>query len=199
MGIFTQSLETIPAPIPYLTAEPARVDRWRTRLAAWPGFKVGIAWQGNPKHTRDRDRSFPLVHFETLAAIETVRLVSLQKGYGVEQIRELRGRFPLIELGDELDPGLEMMQDTPAAMMSLDLVITPDTSLAHLAGALGVPVWIALPKSPDWRWLIGREDSPWYPTARLFRQSDRGRWSPVFDRISAALKEHTSRRGTQTG
>jgi tetratricopeptide (TPR) repeat protein len=189
MGLFTTTLETIPASIPYLTTDPARIDRWRERLSPLPGFKVGIAWQGNPKHTRDRDRSFPLAHFERLARIGGVQLISLQKGSGTEQLRELGGRFPVVDLGDDVDPGLATIQDTPAVMMSLDLVITPDTSLAHLAGALGIPVWIALPFAPDWRWLIGREDSPWYPTARLFRQTERGRWGPVFDRMAVALEE----------
>jgi Glycosyltransferase family 9 (heptosyltransferase) len=130
-----------------------------------------------------------LIHFEKLAAIPGVRLISLQRAYGAEQIRELDGRFPIIDLGAEADPDRTMMEDTPAIMMGLDLVITPDTALAHLAGALGVPVWIALPSSPDWRWLLDREDSPWYPTARLFRQSKRGRWDLVFDRIARALEE----------
>lgn len=188
MGLFTRTLDAIPAPVPYLRADPVRMDRWRQRLAAWPGFQVGIAWQGNPRHTRDRDRSFPLALFERLARIEGVRLISLQKGYGSEQLRELGDRFPVVDLGDEVDPGLETMEDTPALMMSLDLVITPDTSLAHLAGALGVPIWIPLPRSPDWRWFLERDESPWYPTARLFRQTARSQWGPVFDRIAAALE-----------
>ncbi len=189
MCLFTQTVAAIPASIPYLRAEPARVNRWRARLAAWPGFKVGIAWQGNPKHSRDRDRSFPLSRFERLAEIEGVRLISLQRGEGTEQLRELGGRFPVIDFGDAVDPALAMMEDTPAIMMGLDLVIAPDTALAHLAGALGVPIWVALPMGPDWRWMLDREDSPWYPTARLFRQTELGRWDTVFDRIAAALTE----------
>jgi Flp pilus assembly protein TadD len=189
IGLFTKGLDGIPASIPYLRAVDELVDRWRARLAAWPGFRVGITWQGNPKHTRDRDRSFRLIEFERLAGIEGVRLISLQKGYGAEQLHDLGGRFPVIDLGAELDPELATMQDTPAVMMGLDLLITPDTGLAHLAGALGRPVWIALPKAPDWRWFLGREESPWYPTARLFRQSEQGCWGPVFDRLAAALEE----------
>ena len=189
MCLYTKAVEAIPAAIPYLRADATRVERWRERLTDGPALKVGIAWQGNPKHNRDRDRSFPLIHFERLAAIEGVRLFSLQKGIGVKQIRELASRFPLVELGDELDPDQLVIQDTPAVMMNLDLVITPDSMLAHLAGALGVPVWIALPFSPDWRWLLDRDDSPWYPTARLFRQGERGRWDHVFDRIARALAE----------
>ncbi len=189
MGLFTTTLETIPASIPYLTAEAARVERLEARLTAWPGFKVGIVWQGNPRHTRDPDRSFRLAEFERLAGIEGVRLINLQKGSGAEQLGKLAARFSVIDLGEEVDPGLTTMSDTPALMMGLDLVITPDTVLAHLAGALGIPVWIALPLAPDWRWLTRREDSPWYPTARLFRQSERDRWDIVFDRIAAALNE----------
>ncbi len=189
MGLFTKNVEAIPAPIPYLRTDAARVERWRKHLAGGPRLKVGIAWQGNPEHTRDRDRSFLLAHFERLAAIDGVGLFSLQKGFGAEQVRELAGRFPVFELGDRLDPNSLVIQDTPAVMKALDLVITADTMLAHLAGALGVPVWIALPFSPDWRWLLGRDDSPWYPTARLFRQSESGRWDLVFDRIARALDE----------
>jgi hypothetical protein len=187
MGLFTSSVESIPAPIPYLTVEPGRAARWRERLNRIPGFKVGIVWQGNPKHTRDRDRSFRLANFEKLARIEGVQLISLQKGLGAEQIQELGGRFPVVEFGDEVDPGMKTILDTPAIMMNLDLVITPDTALAHIAGALGVPLWIALPFAPDWRWMLDREDSPWYPSARLFRQTEIRRWSPAFDQMASAL------------
>jgi hypothetical protein len=195
MCLFTKTEQAIPARNPYLRAEVARVDRWRARMAAWPGLKVGIAWQGNPKHARDRDRSFSLAQFERLASLKGVHLVSLQKRFGVEQLKELSGRFPVVDLGDDVDADSTMIQDTPAVMMNLDLVITPDTMVAHLAGALGVPVWITLAKSPDWRWLLGRDDSPWYPTARLFRQPDHGRWDLVFDRIAAALEAKIASRG----
>jgi hypothetical protein len=188
MCLFTRTAQEIPATVPYLRADPVRIARWREHLDAWPGFKVGIAWQGNPKHTRDRDRSFRLTHLEKLAGVEGVRLISLQKGYGAEQLDSVVDRFAVVDLGALVDPEPATMQDTPAVMMSLDLFITPDTSLAHLAGALGVPVWIALPAAPDWRWMLERTDSPWYPSARLFRQTERGHWDPVFDRILAALK-----------
>jgi hypothetical protein len=188
MGLFKTRIDTIPAPIPYLTADSQRVAHWREVLARLPGFKVGIAWQGNPRHTRDADRSFPLTQFENLAAIPGVKLVNLQKGFGSEQLARLDSRFPVIDFGDAVDPGLATMEDTPALMMSLDLIVTPDSSLAHLAGALGLPVWIALPRAPDWRWFIDREDSPWYPTARLFRQARRCEWEPVFERIATELE-----------
>ena len=149
MGFFTTSLEAIPAPIPYLRAEAVRVEFWRQRLIAWPALKVGIAWQGNPRHTRDPDRSFPLARFQRLARIEGVQLINLQKGFGTEQLRDMGSLFTVVDFGEEVDPGLTNMWDTPALMTALDLVITPDTSLAHLAGALGIPVWIALPRAPE--------------------------------------------------
>ena len=128
-----------------------------------------------------RSRSFlPIACFEPLARLTGVRLISLQKHAGREQIAEFAARFPIIDLGDRLDETSGAYFDTPAAMLSLDLVITPDSSLAHAAGALGVPVWLALPYVPEFRWLLDREDSPWYPTMRLFRQTSPGDWPGVF-------------------
>jgi hypothetical protein len=175
----------VPADVPYLDAEPQLVAAWRRRLGSYPGFKVGIAWQGNPNHRRDRLRSSPLVQFAPLARVPGVHLLSLQKGAGCEQLPALQGRFPVTDLGSRLDDFL----DTAAVMKSLDLVISVDTAIAHLAGALGVPVWVALPFAPDWRWLLDREDSPWYPTMRLLRQTRPGRWEDVFHRIAEALQE----------
>lgn len=186
--------ETIPAAIPYLAAEPARVERWRDRLGALAGFKVGVAWQGNPANPVDRARSFPLARLEPLARVAGVRLVSLQSRHGVEQIAALNGRFPIHELGDDFDRGPGAFLDAAAVLASLDLVVVADSALAHLAGALGVPVWIPLSTAADWRWLDGRDDSPWYPSARLFRQDAPRAWDPVFDRIAAALAEEVSKR-----
>ena len=146
---------------------------------------VGIAWQGNPKHIRDRYRSFPLTCFEPLARVLGVRLFSLQTGFGTEQLAEVGDRFRVVDLGSRLHD----FMDTAAVMMNLDLVVTVDSAPAHLAGALGVPVWVALPFVPDWRWLLKREDSPWYPTMRLFRQAAPGDWSGVFERMAQALEE----------
>jgi hypothetical protein len=129
-----------------------------------------------------------LAQFAPLARVPGVRLLSLQKGLGREQIPALRGLFPVTDLGAELDEATGPFLDTAAVMMNLDLVVTSDTSIAHLAGALGVPVWVALQDVPDWRWLLDREDSPWYPTMRLFRQTTPGRWEDVFDRIAEALR-----------
>ena len=134
----------------------------------------------------DRARSIPLSCFEPLAGLPGVRLLSLQKGAGAEELQDARGRFPVADLGSRLDD----FMDTAAVMKNLDLVITCDTAVAHLAGALGAPVWVAIPLAPDWRWLLDRSDSPWYPTMRLFRQDRRGDWQGVFQRIEAALRQH---------
>jgi tetratricopeptide (TPR) repeat protein len=192
-GIFHTSPRDIPATIPYLFAGPGLIQRWRQELGGIAGLKVGIAWQGNPKYPNDRDRSIPLGCFEPLARCSGVRLLSLQKGAGVEQLQHLAERFPVTELGSRL----EDFTDTAALMMSLDLVVTSDTAIAHLAGALGVPVWVALSFVPDWRWLLDRDDSPWYPTMQLFRQDKRGDWQGVFQRIEAALGQRMASRAVR--
>jgi tetratricopeptide (TPR) repeat protein len=188
-GILKTSLETVPARIPYLAARPALVERWRTRLSGLDGFKIGIVWQGNPKNTRDRLRCVPLRCFAPLARIPGVRLLSLQKGAGAEQLAEVRDLFAVTDFAGELDEQSGPFMDTAALMKNLDLVIASDTAAAHLAGALGVPVWVALPFVPDWRWLLDRADSPWYPTMRLFRQERPGDWQGVFPRMESALRE----------
>jgi hypothetical protein len=175
---------------PYLKPEPARVEKWRDRLQATKGLRIGIAWQGNPAFYSDRFRSIPLVAFEPLARVPGANLFSLQKDVGVEQIRQLGGRFPVLDLGEELDRDAPFL-DTAAILASLDLVITSDTSIAHLAGALGARTWLATSFAPDWRWLLAREDSPWYSSLRSFRQSRLGDWSDVFERMAAALALET--------
>src|SRR5262245_45065940 len=191
-GVFQTTLVTVPADVPYLFADPARVERWRRELGG-EGFKVGIAWQGSLSFPGDRLRSIPLAHFAPLAGVEGVRLFSLQKGPGREQIRSTArvfasaGRLALTDLGERLDEQGAFL-DTAAVMKTLDLVITSDTAIAHLAGALGVPVWVALSIGPDWRWLLDREDCPWYPTMRLFRQRRQGDWDVVFERMAAELR-----------
>jgi tetratricopeptide (TPR) repeat protein len=174
----------------YLAAEAARLERWREKLADVRGFRVGIAWQGNPEHLFDGQRSVPLARFAPLAAIRGVRLVSLQKGFGSEQLAGCG--FDVYTLGDELDADGAFV-DTAAVMKQLDLVIACDTAAAHLAGALGVPVWVALSAHGDWRWFADRADSPWYPTMLLFRQARLDRWDDVFGRIAAALDALVSR------
>ncbi len=182
------TLETIPGGVPYLRVSEARVRQWRERLSQFTGLKVGIAWQGRPTHRDDRYRSIPLEQFAALAAVEGVRLLSLQKGHGHEQLAALAGRFRVVDLQQMIDPRAEPLVDVAAILLGLDLLVTCDTSLAHLAGALGVPVWVALPAYGDWRWLLERTDTPWYPTLRLFRQHQQGVWEPVFAKLAGELR-----------
>jgi hypothetical protein len=149
---------------------------------------VGINWQGNPEFAVDALRSIPLRHFAPLAACPNVKLYSLQKNFGREQLAALAGQMQIVDLGATLDEGTGAFVDTAAVMMNLDLVITSDTAMAHLAGALGVPVWVALQLRPNWRFLLDRDDSPWYPSMRLFRQRNFGDWADVFERIAAELQ-----------
>jgi len=190
---------TIPAGVPYLSAKPDLIASWRTALAGVAGLKVGIAWQGNRAFYSDRFRSIPLAEYLPLAAVPGVRLISLQKTDGVDQIEPVADRFNFVPLGAELDTTSGTFMDTAALMMNLDLVITSDTAIAHLAGGLGVPVWVALSVAPDWRFLLERSDSPWYPTMRLFRQTRFNQWSDVFQRIAAALASYGQDSHTPVG
>jgi ADP-heptose:LPS heptosyltransferase len=167
-----------------LMADSRLVAAWRERLSAIDGFRIGINWRGSNLRESHRNRDIPLALFASLADIPAVRLISLQKGAG----REKFAAASAVDLGDEIDTANGAFVDTAAIMMNLDLVITCDTSVAHLAGALGVPVWVALPFVPDWRWLLDRSDSPWYPTMRLFRQQTPADWDGVFKEITAALR-----------
>jgi tetratricopeptide (TPR) repeat protein len=183
---FHTDAATIPAKIPYLAADPALTAHWRRELAELPGIKIGIAWQGARDYHADPWRSIPLAQFAPLARLPGVRLVSLQKGFGSEQIATVD--FPVVDLSGRLDEAAGPFMDTAAVIAGLDLVVGPDTAIAHLAGALGAPIWIALQFSPNWRWLLDRDDSPWYPTARLFRQTTLGQWPDVFERIASAVE-----------
>jgi predicted O-linked N-acetylglucosamine transferase (SPINDLY family) len=187
--IFGSTLANLPANVPYVFADPRLVETWQQEFAAIPEAKIGIGWQGNPKYRDDRYRSIPLVHFAPLAAVPGVRLFSLQKGFGAEQLAAATDQLPVLDLAQRLDEVNGAFMDTAAVMKSLDLVITSDTATAHLAGALGVPVWLALPFAPDWRWLLDREDSPYYPTMRLFRQPQFGDWPAVFQRMAHELSQ----------
>ena len=172
---------TQPYATPYLTADETLVDAWRTRLEPLTGFRVGITWQGNPRYLRDRSRSVPLKHFGVLADIDGVTLVSLQKGdEGVSQIPAFAEHHALADIEKMVAHDSNIM-DAAAAIMNMDLVITSCTSIAHLAGALGVPTWVMLDSTGDWRWLQGRDDSPWYPSIRLYRRQVRGDWRGPFD------------------
>jgi Flp pilus assembly protein TadD len=186
-GILHTEPDTVPAAVSYLQANDKLVGHWRKELEPLRGFKIGIAWKGSPTHGYDRLRSVPLSHFAPLAKVPGVQLVSLQKRIGTDQLHSTECRFPVVDLGQRLDEESGAFMDTAAIMMNLDLVISSDTAVPHLAGALGVPVWVALPWVPDWRWLLEREDSPWYPTMRLFRQTRFGDWDGVFDRMAEEL------------
>jgi tetratricopeptide (TPR) repeat protein len=192
-GILGTTSSTVPAMVPYIHADDRLIEHWRGELAQFPGFKIGIGWQGSPGYRKDRERSIPLAKFAPLARLPGVQLFSLQKGPGREQLHSLTDRIPVIDLADRLDETAGPFMDSAAVLKNLDLLITSDTAIAHLAGALGVPVWVALPFMPDWRWLLQRGDCPWYPTARLFRQNERGNWPPVFERIVAALRQLLAR------
>jgi hypothetical protein len=176
------NLDTIPADIPYLSADTEATAIWRGRLAALPGLKVGLVWAGGTKMQRDYERSIPLERFARLAGLEGVSFVSLQKGDAAAATPpaglELHGWT------DELTD----FADTAALVEALDLVISVDTATLHLAGALGKPVWLLNRFIPDWRWLLNREDSPWYPTLRQFRQTKPGDWDDVMMRVRAALE-----------
>jgi len=176
-------LANIPHRVPYLAVEPDRVTRWKDAIGA-QGFKIGIAWQGNPQTDFDKTRSIALREYLPLSQIAGVRLISLQKNFGAEQIKTLPAGMTVETLGDDFDAGPDAFLDTAAVMQHLDLVVAPNTAIAHLAGALARPVFIPLDVDSDWRWLLERTDSPWYPTAKLFRQHTRGDWVPVFEAIA---------------
>lgn len=186
--IFRTTLGTIPAPVPYLSADPARIEHWRQRLSDDDALKIGIYWQGNPKHRWDRFRSFPARRFAALAAVPGVRLYSLQKGMGAEQVAPGRLRFPLIDLGSEFVDAGGAFTDAAAVLPQMDLVIGCDSALGHLAGALGVCTWVLLSTLIDWRWLDERDDSPWYPTMRLFRQRTLNDWDEVFTNVTEEVR-----------
>ena len=185
--VFGTTLETIPADVPYLSAGSQLVKQWSKVLKSIPGLRVGITWQGYSGNANDQLRSIPLACFAPLA-LPGVQLISLQKGPGVEQLTEVANNLAVRHLG-QFDEERGAFMDTAAVMKNLDLVITCDTAIAHLAGGLGVPVWVALQLAPDWRWMLARRDSPWYPTMRLFRQKKFGDWPGVFADMADELKQ----------
>jgi hypothetical protein len=186
-------LQSIPWQGPYLRAEPERERRWAARLADLlpQGFtRVGVVWAGRPTHSNDRNRSMALPILQELAKAPGIALVGLQKGPSAADAGSWFGRGPFVGLGPELAD----FSDTQAVLAQLDLLVAVDTSVAHLAGAMGRPVWLMLPAAPDWRWLLGRADSPWYPAHRLFRQGADRQWGPVAAQVAAALRDTAPRR-----
>lgn len=182
--------ERIPRDVPYIYAEPERIELWRQKLASLPGLKVGLNWRGKSTYTKNRLRSIP---FEKLAPLaqEGVSLISLHRGEGEADLEAHRELIPVTVFPD-LDADAPFV-DTAAIMRNLDLIITSDTVTPHLAGALGCPVWLALSTSSDWRFLEGRADSPWYPTMRIFRQNSFNRWEPVIERIAKELRREKAK------
>lgn len=189
-GALSTELATIPASIPYLRADRAAVERWAQRLPSGAALRVGIVWQGNPAAERNwaSGRSWSLAVLEPLTRLPGVSLISLQTGPGAGQLSAVTFAERIVSFGEELDPGPDAFLDTAAILVGLDLLISCDTSVAHLAGALAVPVWLALHTTSEWRWLLERTDSPWYPTMRLFRQRAAGDWSAVVDDMCRALE-----------
>jgi len=182
--IFRTDLSNIPASAPYLKAERKKSGAWKQRLSGEPaGRRVGLVWAGSATHKRDRTRSLSPDIFAPLAAVPGTIFFSLQKGEPAKQPfpSELHVRDFTQELND--------FSDTAALVDNLDLVITVDTAVAHLAGAMGKPVWVLLAHASDWRWLRERSDSPWYPTMRLFRQSQPGQWDATIKQIVEALRK----------
>ena len=181
--IFKTTVETIPSQVPYIFADLSRSRYWREELTG-PELKVGIVWAGSPEHGNDRFRSCSLKHFASLGEIEGVRLYSLQKGSAARQMEEFEGTVSMTNISKHFND----FTDTAAAIDNLDLIISVDTSVLHLSGAMAKPTWALIPYAPEWRWMLNRQDSPWYPTMRLFRQSYWNDWDSVFGRVTEELK-----------
>jgi hypothetical protein len=188
--IFATELHTIPAPIPYLTMDKERVAHWGRRLnAAFPKrrLRVGLSWSGRSTHPNNLRRSIRLETLAPVLSVPGIDFVSLQKPFPDED-RPFAQTIPSFL---ELAPELTDFSETGAAIRNLDLVIAVDTAVVHLTGAMGSEAWVMVPEPADWRWLLNRTDSPWYPTLRLFRQKRAGEWAPVMAELAQALRERT--------
>jgi len=185
--IVRTTIATVPRDVPYIRADKNRSAYWAERLKQLPGRKIGVAWAGRPEHANDRRRSISPALLSGLSGVSNATFITVQpRPAGVTP-----PPIPAVDLGMELDD----FSDTAALLSQLDLLISVDTSVAHLAGALGKPVWLLLPFSPDWRWLMRREDTPWYPTMRLFRQRKLGDWAEVISRVAGELRESLPTKG----
>jgi hypothetical protein len=187
--VFATRLETIPARVPYMSADSARVARWRERLSVANGLRVGLVWSGNTDAVYNARRSPGLAALRPLLDLSGVTFFGLQMGGGRKDLEGAELPASFVDLGPELTG----FSETAAAMVALDLIISPCTSPAHLAGALARPLWVMLGIDPDWRWLLGRDTSPWYPTARLFRTPIGGDWRDPVGRMRAELETLASR------
>ncbi len=182
--IFGTTKQTIQAKVPYIYADPGAIEYWRDYMKE-PGFKVGLVWAGSPTNNDDRNRSCELKNFFPLSQIPEVQLYGLQKGADAAQVNGLPENMTVTNLGEKFKD----FSDTAGVIENLDLVISVDTATAHLAGAMGKPIWTLLPFAPDWRWMLNRETTPWYPTMRLFRQPNRGNWEAVFQQVELELRK----------
>ena len=178
-------MATIPDATPYLHASAEGLAHWNERLGVKDRPRIGLAWSGRPTHKNDHNRSIELAAFLEILAGMNATYVSVQREVRDADAEMLRQRSDIIHFGEDLKD----FADTAALIANLDLVVAVDTGVAHLAGALGKPVWVLLPFVPDWRWLLDRDDSPWYPTARLFRQDESRHWDGVIARVNAALRD----------
>jgi tetratricopeptide (TPR) repeat protein len=188
-GCVGTELSTIPADLPYVFADKAKLKTWRKRVAATDPSKrkVGLVWSGSPTFGNDRYRSMTLADLRMLSELENVAWYPLQKGPARDQLADVDA--PQAFRAHDFTADLHTFEDTAALIMNLDLVIAVDTGVAHLAAALGKPVWVLLPANSDWRWLESRTDSPWYPAMQLFRQTMLGDWTPVVKRVSEKLRD----------
>ncbi|TXH04417.1 MAG: tetratricopeptide repeat protein [Nevskiaceae bacterium] len=177
--LFGTTLQTIPAKVPYILADPQKISEWKRRIGSHEKITVGLAWSGNPKHVNDRNRSIALSALQPIISLPGFTFISLQQEMRPEDAVVAARADKLLQFGEHLKD----FSDTAALAACVDLIISVDTSVAHLAGAMALPLWVLLPFSPDWRWLENRDDSPWYPTAKLFRQGKVGDWGGVIDRV----------------
>ncbi|HLH91296.1 MAG TPA: tetratricopeptide repeat protein [Xanthobacteraceae bacterium] len=180
--VFATTLDTVPSGVPYIAAPADRVAAWAQRLPQ-DGLRIGLAWSGHPANTKDHERSIPFAPLAPLLAVPGTRFVSLQKDVRAAEADAFHQCGRILDLAGDLRD----FADTAAVIAVLDLVITVDTAVAHLAGAMGKPVWVLLPRTPDFRWLMDRDSSPWYPSARLFRKVGADAWDAVIARVAAAL------------
>ena len=178
-AIFGTKIDSIPARIPYLSAEASKIAFWHDKTKT-DAFKIGIVWAGNPTHANDHNRSCTLKNFTRLAKIENVTLFSLQKDSAIEQLNNWPEDLELIDFGQKF----EDFTDTAAAIENMDMTISVDTAVIHLAGAMGKTAWLLIPYEPDWRWMLNRQDCSWYPTIKLFRQKEYGNWEELFHRVA---------------
>jgi hypothetical protein len=193
--ILKTKIETIPLEIPYIFADENLTEYWKEKLSQDKNFKVGVCWQGNSNYSTPLLRatvalkSIEAQQFAPLCTVPGVSLYSLQKTTGTDQLENLPKHMKLITFDDTFDQAHGRFMDTAAVMKNLDLIITVDTSISHLSSAMGIPTWVMIPNPPDWRWMINRNDTPWYPDMRLFRQPTPGDWDSVLKTITQELQK----------